>query len=168
MGVGEKNGCHKMVDGVLAPRAQSASGVDRAERANTRGPVGAVRAVSPAGQRAFGAGFTESVSVLPPASNDQVASGNGLLSTSAQILLAETRSQEASAPFVAPSKIGQAIDTYIETQGQVRDTIRANTAGIAPGSALASRTSSIGTLSSVGEASATVALSPQIDSSIDG
>jgi hypothetical protein len=41
-------------------------------------------------------------------------------------MLAETRSQEAAAPFAPPSNIGRAINVYLETQTQVRDTIRDN------------------------------------------
>ncbi len=121
-----------MVESVLAPKAQSASVVGRADRASARGPVGAVRPTSPVGQKAFGASFSDSATSLQPASNDQVTSGSGLLSTNVQILLAETRSQEAATPFVAPSKLGQALNTYVETQGQVRETIRANTAAAVP------------------------------------
>jgi len=134
-----------MVDGVLAPRAQSASGVGGVDRARTRGPVGSVQSAQAAGQRAFGANFAESSAILQPASNDQVASGSGLLSTNVQMHLAETRTQEATAPFVAPSRLGQAINIYAETQDQVRKTIRANASGgIAAGSALVSRISDNG------------------------
>lgn len=126
-----------MVDSVLAPRTQNASGVGGAERTRSRGPVDSARSTAGVGQRAFGASFADSAASLPPISNDQMArTGNGLLSTGVQILLAETRSQEAAAPFVAPSKVGQAINVYLETQGQVRDTIRANGGGLAAGSAL--------------------------------
>jgi len=130
-----------MVDSVLAQKAQTASASGRAERVNARGPVEPVRGTSGTGQQAFGASFSDATSILQAPVNDQVVTGNGLLSTSVQIMLAETRSQEAAAPFVAPSKLGQAINVYIETQGQVRETIRANVGGIAANSAVAARTS---------------------------
>jgi len=150
-----------MVDGVLAPRAQSASGVGGVDRARTRGPVGSVQSAQAVGQRAFGANFTESSAILQPASNDQVASGSGLLSTNVQMHLAETRTQEAAAPFVAPSRLGQAINVYAETQDQVRKTIRANTSGgIAVGSALASRIA--GNSVAAGQQSAAQVAAPQV------
>jgi len=118
-----------MVDSVLAPQAQTVSGAGKAERVKARDPAGVARPSAGASQRAFGAGFSQSVTVLPTASNDQAPAGGGLLSTGVQILLAETRSEEASAPFVPSSKLDNAINTYVETQGQVRETIRANGGG---------------------------------------
>lgn len=113
-----------MVEGVLSAQAQSAAGVGKSERTSARGPIQPVRATSSTGQRAFGESFTEAASALAPASNDQVPVGNGLLSTGVQVLLAETRSQEAAAPIAAPSNIGRALNVYVETQTQVKETIR--------------------------------------------
>jgi len=115
-----------MVDGVLTAQAQNASGVGRSDRAGARGPVQPVRGVSATGQRAFGESFAEAAGALYPPSNDQPTVGGGLLSTGVQVMLAETRSQEAAAPFAPPSNIGRAINVYLETQTQVRDTIRDN------------------------------------------
>jgi hypothetical protein len=117
-----------MVDGVLSAQAQNASAVGRSERSSARGPVQPVRGSSATGQRAFGASFAEASASFLPASNDQTtdqpAVGGGLLSTGVQVLLAETRSQEAAAPFVPPSNVDRAINVYLETQSQVKDTIR--------------------------------------------
>ena len=131
-----------MVDSVLASQARNASGVGKAERASVRDPVGSVRPASSGVERAFGAGLAEASPILQPPSNDQTSAndqtpvGNGLLSTSVQILLAETRSQEALAPFAPSSRFGQAINSYTETQSQVRETIRTNTGSTAPQGAL--------------------------------
>ena len=113
-----------MVDGVLSAQAQNASGVGRSERAGARGPVQPIRATSATGQRAFGETFTEATSALMTPSNDQTPVGSGLLSTGVQVLLAETRSQEAAAPLAPPSNVGRAINVYLETQTQIKETIR--------------------------------------------
>jgi hypothetical protein len=160
-----------MVDSLLASQAQRASGVGKAEHANVRAPVGAGRSAEAGGQRVFGERVAVNNVIPLPAAKDKVKVGNGLLSTSVQILLAETRSQEAVAPFVAPSKLGQAINTYIETQGQVRDTIRANT-GRLPTSGLAvpadtSAASQTSALSAATPQAASLSLRPAIDSSFD-
>jgi len=118
-----------MVDSVLAPQAQTVSGADKNERVKARDSAGPARPSSGVSTRAFGAGISQSATVLAPASNDQTSTGGGLLSTSVQILLAETRSQEAAASFVPTSKLDGAINAYVETQGQVRETIRANGGG---------------------------------------
>ena len=118
-----------MVDSVLARQAQTVSGADKSERVKARDPAGPIRPLAAGSRRAFGAGISQTATVLAPASNDQAATSGGLLSTSVQILLAETRSQEAAAPFVPTSKLDGAINAYVETQGQVRETIRANGGG---------------------------------------
>lgn len=113
-----------MVDGVLSAQAQSASGVGKSERSSARGPVQPVRATTATGQRAFGESFAEATGSFTAPSNDQAPVGNGLLSTGVQVLLAETRSQEAAAPFTPASNVGRALDVYQETQTQVKETIR--------------------------------------------
>ncbi|MCJ9428454.1 hypothetical protein [Kordiimonas marina] len=52
--------------------------------------------------------------------------GPGLLSTGVQFLLAETRTQEATAGFAAPSNLGRARDAYQRVQKRVRETINAS------------------------------------------
>ena len=157
-----------MVDSVLAPQTQTASSVGKAGRVNARAPVGGVRPASPVGQASFSASLVGSALNLQPASNDQGKVGNGLLSTSMQIILAETRTQEATAAFVAPEKFGQAINVYIETQGHVRDTIRANVANA--GAPVSSETSPSDNGEALAGAGALIEKSPSepvIDSSVD-
>jgi len=131
-----------MVDSVLAPKAPAASDVGKSERAKARALDASARTKFGAGQRAFGTGLSGSAVTVQPASNDQLLTidqspvGQGLLSTGVQILLAETRSQESSALFVPSGQIDSAINSYTETQGHVRETIRANTGRIVPNSTL--------------------------------
>jgi len=140
-----------MVDEVLASRAQTASVSERAESASSRATSSAVSSADNVSrlpelsQRAFGVNFAKPATNLPgerlegrPERKDPVRSGNGLLATEAQILLAETRSQEAAATFYPPSRVGRALNVYLETQSQVRDTIRAATSSLAGNSALSS------------------------------
>ena len=135
-----------MVDDVLAARAQSASVSGRTERASSRAALSSVRGLNsisrlPEGsQRAFGASFSKSSINFPEERKPAERGGSGLLATDVQILLAETRSQEASGPSSPPSRVGQAINVYLETQSQVRDTIRATANGFAGAPGLAAGT----------------------------
>lgn len=60
------------------------------------------------------------------ARQDDRKSGSHLLSTDVQLLLAETRAQEASAPSPAPSSVGVALSSYSSAESSVRETIRNN------------------------------------------
>lgn len=113
-----------MADAALAP-SRAATNVSRIDRSSARGPVAPVRPVG--GAEAFqrnlgeagGAGNVTSLNQLQP-------TGSGLLSTGVQMVLAETRTQEAGATFIPPSNVGRALNSYQETQAKVRDTIREN------------------------------------------
>jgi len=124
-----------MVDNILASRAQTASVSDRAERAlpraNSAGAssLNSLSRLPELSQRAFGSAIAKPATSLSEERKVPQRAGSGLLGTDAQILLAESRSQEASAAFYPPSRIEKAITTYLETQTQVRDTIRATSGG---------------------------------------
>lgn len=60
----------------------------------------------------------------PAARQDDRKSGAQLLSTDVQLLLAETRTQEAAAPSPAPSSVGVALSRYSSAESSVRETIR--------------------------------------------
>lgn len=62
----------------------------------------------------------------PTARQDDRKSGTHLLSTDVQLLLTETRAQEASAPSPAPSSVGVALSSYSSAESSVRETIRNN------------------------------------------
>lgn len=93
-----------------------------------RGPVQAVRPVEAAGafqQNLTNSGATTQVTGLAQ-SQQQKPDSKGLLSTGVQMMLAETRTQEAGAPFVPQSNVDRALDSYVSTQAKVRETIRGN------------------------------------------
>lgn len=115
-----------MADAALAPSSRVATNVSRVERPSARGAVDAVR---PAGAAAaFQQNLGAADNVVPVTPAQEQPSGNGLLSTGVQMILAETRTQEANAPFVPPSNVGRALNSYLETQAKVRETIRENAA----------------------------------------
>tara|TARA_R110002096_G_scaffold316732_4_gene511227 strand:+ start:289 stop:756 length:468 start_codon:yes stop_codon:yes gene_type:complete len=114
-----------MADAALATQSRSATNVSRVERSSARGTVKPVRAVGETDA------FNRNVNVsggLAGVSSGQSAqeqpAGGGLLSNGVQMLLAETRTQEAGAPSVAPSSVGRALNSYLTTQAKVRETIR--------------------------------------------
>lgn len=53
-----------------------------------------------------------------------VPANGGLLATGTGLLLAETRTAEANAPFVAPTRVGNALNSYRETQTQIRENLQ--------------------------------------------
>ena len=62
-------------------------------------------------------------SLAPAAARPQQPQGRGMLSTSVQFMLAETRTQEAGAPLPPISNLSRARDSYLSSQASVRETI---------------------------------------------
>ncbi|MBL4790443.1 MAG: hypothetical protein JKY60_15850 [Kordiimonadaceae bacterium] len=118
-----------MVDSVLTSQAQGAAGVRQTERTAARGAIDPLSPSNKVAQRAFGAVISaaatpQSKPVSEKPSLEKAPIRGGLLSTSAQVLLAETRSFEAAAPFRGNSNIGNATNIYRQTQDRVSGTIR--------------------------------------------
>ena len=115
-----------MADAALAP-SRTATNVSRIDRSSARGPVNPVRPVNAAESFRHNlgeAGSSNNVTSL----NAVQPTGPGLLSTGVQMVLAETRTQEAGATFIPPSNVERALNSYQETQTKVRETIRDNLA----------------------------------------
>lgn len=133
-----------MAEAALATQSRSATNVSRVDRSSARGAAGPVHAVGKTDA------FNQNVSVsggfpsVPSAQTTQEQpAGSGLLSNGVQMLLAETRTQEAGASFVAPSNVGRALNSYLTTQTKVRETIRDSVAfGARSAGAQANETSS--------------------------
>ena len=127
-----------MADTALAMQSRNAAHVSQVERSSLGGPSRPVRAVSPTGvfQSSIStaqAGISKSAAL---AQKPQAAAGRGLLSNSVHILLAETRTQEATSSYVSSSSVGPALERYTTAQTKVKETIREAAAfGRAPTSA---------------------------------
>ncbi|MBL4838042.1 MAG: hypothetical protein JKY34_10735 [Kordiimonadaceae bacterium] len=115
-----------MADTTSAMQSRNAGHVSQVERSSLRGPVRPVRPASPAGvfQSSIStaqAGISKSAAL---AQKPQPAAGRGLLANSVHILLAETRTQEATSSFVPSSSVGPALERYTAAQTKVKETIR--------------------------------------------
>lgn len=58
------------------------------------------------------------------------ASSSGLLANGTGLLLAETRTAEANATFVAPTRVGTALNSYREAQIQIRENLQGRGTGL--------------------------------------
>lgn len=117
-----------MADATFAMRSQSAAPITRTERAGAR-PSGASEARSGEFSRSLSSDSSalSSASAVSTAFQDNSPRpGSGLLSTGVQFALAETRTQEASAPLPPISSLGRARDSYLNVQASVRETIALN------------------------------------------
>ncbi|PCI62579.1 MAG: hypothetical protein COB37_06710 [Kordiimonadales bacterium] len=122
-----------MVDSVLTSQSQGAAGVRQTERTATRGAIDPLSPSNKVSQRAFGAVISAAATpqakpVSEKQSLERAPIRGSLLSTSSQVLLAETRSFEAAAPFRGNANVGLAINVYRQTQDRVSGTIRENVA----------------------------------------
>ncbi|MFC3052435.1 hypothetical protein [Kordiimonas pumila] len=118
-----------MAEAAIAAQSQAVTGGARVERSATSS-IGGVntlaRAVSDVAgiQRNFY--IPKPTTAAPTEKPVDKKNGNTLLSTSSLLLLAETRTQEAGANFVAPDRIGLAHANYASVQANVRETILNN------------------------------------------
>ncbi|WP_417455849.1 hypothetical protein [Kordiimonas sp.] len=117
-----------MADATFAMRSQSAAPITRSERASAR-PSGASEVRSGEFSRGLSSGTSSLTSASATAAvlqDNSPRPGSGLLSTGVQFALAETRTQEASAPLPPISSLGRARDSYLNVQASVRETIALN------------------------------------------
>ena len=119
-----------MADATVA--AASAAGINNIARTNSASgaqrvsPLRPVSAVAPTPQA-----FTQNLAFLPNLeveSPETAASitpdpGNARLSSSVQLILAETRTQEDLSDFVDRSTLDQAASSYLRSQASVQETI---------------------------------------------
>ncbi|WP_139167487.1 MULTISPECIES: hypothetical protein [Kordiimonas] len=118
-----------MADAAFAAGSQGASPVSRAERPSAR-PSGSSSAQSADFSRSLNQGQGESGSsslrLFPGQGANAAQPGRGLLGNGVSFLLAQTRTQEASAPLPPVSNFERAKNRYLETQSKIKDTIAAN------------------------------------------
>ena len=110
-----------------AAQSRIANGASQVERSSVRAPIQPVRPISPgdAFQNNLSGAQAAIGKVLSNAQkSQQTPTSKGLLSTNTQLLLAETRTQEAGGTFVPASSIGRALEQYAATQTKIRETIR--------------------------------------------
>lgn len=109
-------------------RSQSAAPITRTERAGAR-PSGAGETRSGEFSRSLSsenAPLSSAAAASTVYQDNSPRPGGGLLSTGVQFALAETRTQEASAPLPSISSLGRARDGYLNAQASVRETIALN------------------------------------------
>ncbi|TNE62267.1 MAG: hypothetical protein EP335_13290 [Alphaproteobacteria bacterium] len=139
-----------MADASFAMRSHGSAPAIRNDRSTARssGSVSARSADGAAFAREFGSTRGDSSAGYQQAPD--LPAGKGLLSTGVQLLLAETRTQEADARFPAPGNLGRARSAYLDVAARVRDTIAANrlTLAEAPAPAAPSGGTSANALSS--------------------
>ncbi len=117
-----------MADAALASQPRSVVEPSRFERSPVRSVNPSLRTES-IGQT-FGARFSGGVSQTQasdtnsiPASFPEVRIREGLLATGASLLLAETRTAEATAPFTPLSNVDTALTSYENVQAQIRESL---------------------------------------------
>lgn len=116
-----------MADGSIA--ASSLAGgktLTRSDSAATRSRADALRQFSSSGSHnsSFGKAATSvSEPGLVTAQPAVAEPGNGMLSTSAQLILAETRTQEGQSTFANKSTLDKALSSYNDSQTSVRETM---------------------------------------------
>jgi len=112
-----------MADAAFAMQSRAATQVTRNDRAPSR-PFGATEARTGDFSRGLdSASNVAGASFAPAAARPQQPQGRGMLSTSVQFVLAETRTQEAGAPLPPISSLSRARDSYLSSQASVRETI---------------------------------------------
>ncbi|UTW58442.1 hypothetical protein KFE96_16725 [Kordiimonas sp. SCSIO 12603] len=122
-----------MADAAFASQSRVATEPTRFERTPVRGTNPSLRPQTVA--HTFASRFPETSetgqdNTAPQAIPAQFEpAGSGLLATGTGLLLAETRTAEAAAPFVAPTRIGNALNSYRETQAQIRESLQGRSGG---------------------------------------
>ncbi len=113
--------------------AGSAAGVNTVSRpgggpggASGSSRVGALRPVSAVAPTAQS--FAQSFAIARPAADEKPAPakpepGTGRLSSSVQLILAETRAQEDQSDFIDRSTLDHAANSYAQSEASVRETI---------------------------------------------
>ena len=123
-----------MADAAFASQSRIVTEPTRFERTPVRGTNPSLRPQTVA--HTFASRFPEtaetgqdnSVQQVPVVQADAPANG-GLLATGTGLLLAETRTAEANATFVAPTRVGNALNSYRETQTQIRESLQGRASG---------------------------------------
>ncbi len=118
-----------MADAAFATGSQGASPISRAERPSAR-PNGSSSTQSADFNRSLNQGQGDSggnsLRLFPGQGANAPQPGRGLLGNGVSFLLAQTRTQEASAPLPPVSNFERAKNRYLETQSKIKDTIAAN------------------------------------------
>ncbi len=107
-------------------QSRAATPVARNDRAPAR-PFGATETRTGDFSRGLeSASNVVGASFAPAGQRPQQPQGRGMLSTSVQFVLAETRTQEAGAPLPPISSLGRARNSYLDAAASVRETIALN------------------------------------------
>jgi len=125
-----------MAEAAIAAQSQAATGASRVNRSAGSSAAGRTAPSSLPGLRPVSdvAGIQRTFTIAQPTTeknsvtdkNNDKRAGSGLLSTNTQMLLAETRTQEASSSFVPSGTVGPALESYQATYAKVQETIRVN------------------------------------------
>jgi len=110
---------------IAASTIAGGNSVSRSSDANTRSRADALRQSS--GSNSANLAFSKQVATVgssevatQPAAEEP---GNGSLSTSIQLILAETRTRDDQSTFADKSILGKALNSYTNVQASVRETI---------------------------------------------